>query len=258
MKLIKKILCLTISVLLCLSLIGCNFIDEMRDAQIHFNDAGNLVYNGYQYIQLPICEAFSPDITYINTLYITEEDVPVLLSQQFGGRAYITNDNLYIYSLTYSSSDGKTSYFAREDIYDKIAKRINDGNYFDGYYFYYTYYDESDEVPSHKQVYKIVSEESEEALNTIINTATPDAEIDIDLFTAYTVTDLYACSNDLLFAEYSITIYKTEKNIYIASYSEYEQPVVFRVDEEFYAAINEIIESYKSLAGEYSDNIIKE
>ncbi len=247
MKYIKKILCLTLAVLLCFSLIGCNAIDKMRDAQIHFNDKGNLEYDGKEYKQLPACDAFSPDITYSTNLYITDKDVPVLLSEQFGGRAYLTKDELFINSHSYSTEDGNSAFFARTDIYNSIASRINAGDYFEGFCFYYQYWNEDGDIGFFDQKEKIISEESEKAVKEIITNGTPDEEIDIDLLTQFTVTDLYACSNDLLFSEYSATIYKTEKFIYITAFTGLNKELVFKVSEEYYDAINEIIESYNKL-----------
>ncbi|MBO5358520.1 MAG: hypothetical protein J6A78_04290 [Clostridia bacterium] len=247
MKHIKKLLCLTLAVLLCFSLIGCNAIDKMRDAQIHFNDKGNLEYEGKEYKQLPPCDAFSPNINYSKNLYITEKDVPVLLSEQFGGRASLSEDELYINSHTYSSSDGVTAFFARTDIYDSIASRIESGNYFEGFFFYYNFWDESDEIGFYNQKEKIISEEAENAVKEVITTTAPDESIDIDLLSQFAVTDLYACSNDLLFNEYSATIYKTEQFIYISAFTGLNKELVFKVGEKHYDAIMEIIDSYNSL-----------
>lgn len=247
MKHIKKLLALALAISLCFSLIGCNAIDEMRKAQIHFNDAGNLVYEDKEYKLLPPCDAFSPDITYSTNLYITEEDVPVLLSEQFGGRGYLTEDKLYISSHSYSSSDGTMAYFARSDIYDSIASRIEAGNYFEGFFFYYSFWDESDEIGYYNQKEKIISEEAENAVKEVITTTAPEESIDIDLLSQYAVTDLYACSNDLLFNEYSATIYKTEKFIYISAFTGLNRELVFKVGEKHYDAIMEIIDSYNSL-----------
>ncbi|MBQ3546952.1 MAG: hypothetical protein IJA44_00560 [Clostridia bacterium] len=247
MKHIKKLLCLALTVLLCISLIGCNAIDEMREAQIHFNDNGNLEYDGKEYKQLPPCDAFSPNISYNKTLYITEKDLPVLLSEQFGGRASLTEDELYINAHTYSSSDGTTAFFARTDIYDSIASRIEAGNYFEGFFFYYNYWVENDKIGYYNQKEKIISEEAEKAVREVITTTAPDESIDIDLLSQFAVTDLYACSNDLLFDEYSATIYKTEKFIYITAFTGLNKELVFKVGEKHYDAIMEIIDSYNSL-----------
>ncbi|MBO5089342.1 MAG: hypothetical protein J6C27_00310 [Clostridia bacterium] len=256
MKHVKKLLCLALTVLLCFSLIGCNAIDKMRDAQIHFNDDGNLEYDGNEYKQLPPCSAFSPNITYSTNLYITDKDLPVLLSEQFGGRAYLTKDKLYINSHSYSSSDGTTAFFARTDIYDSIAERINSGNYFEGFCFYYSYWDDSDEIGSYMQKEKIISEEAEKAVKEVITTTAPDESIDIDLLSQYAVTDLYACSNDLLFSEYSATIYKTDKFIYITAFTGLNKELIFKVGEMHYDAIMEIIDSYNSLQAINNKNFI--
>ncbi len=255
MKLIKKLLCITITVLLCFSLIGCNVIDKMRDAQIHFNEKSELIYNDTAYKLLPACEAFSPNFTLNKNLYIVDKEIPVLLSEIYGNAAYLSKDEKFIQS---ANAHYINEYYARADIYDEIAQRINSGNYFDGFCFYFDYFDENDEIPSYKQDYKIISEEAEKAIKDIITSGIPDEEIDIDLMYQFEVTALFACSNDLLFKDYAATIYKTEKFIYIAADTGLEKAQVFKVGDENFEAINDLIDSYYSLQVDYNDYIIKE
>lgn len=255
MKHIKKILCLSLAVLLCFSLIGCNAIDNKRKVQIHYNEEENLVYDGKEYKLLPECSAFSPDMTHTQNLFLTEEDLPVLLSEIFGISAYLTKDKLFISTDAFTYSDSKFAIYARSDIFDSIAARIKSGDYFDGFCFCYSYWDENG---NYNETYKIISEEAEKAVKEIISTGTPDEEIDIDLLYTYEVTDLRACSNDLLFNEYSATIYKTEKYIYITAFTGLNKEQVFKVSEEYYDAINEIVESYYSFKELYDNYSLPE
>ncbi len=235
MKTFKKILCIALSVLLCSSLIGCNFIDEMRLSQIYFNEKSNLVYDDKEYILLPYCEAFTPDFSKGKNLYITEKDVPVLLSETLGEYAELSSDKLYI-----STSDNYNTdeFYARSDVYEKIADRINKGNYFDGYLYGYSYFDV--EANEFKYVKKFISSEMQVTMDTILS-GEEITDIDIDLLYQFEVMSIYAGSKDFLFSQYAFTIYKTEKYIYLVNDNER----VYIVPEDKVIPFEQLIKEYE-------------
>ena len=240
MKNFKKILCVVLTVLICFSLSGCNFIDDMRDAQIHYNDDGNLVYDEKEYILLPDCSAFSPGVGTVNYLYITETDVPVLLSTFIGNEATITEDKLFI---SIKHEDYTSTHFAREDVFDKIVNRINSGNYFDGYCFYYQYYDKNYEW---QEKYTIINDKQKEAIEGTISLAYPE-DVDVDLMYPYHKMDLYLCSKDLYFKEFTVSIFKTDSKLYVSyDYGE-DGTKVYIVPDEYIDTINGLIEIYENL-----------
>ena len=117
MKNFKKIICLVLTILICFSLSGCKVIDRMRNSQIHYNKNQNLVYNNKVYKLLPDCEAFAPNMENREFLYVTDKDVPVLLSRIIGNEANITEDKKFI---TFEDKNYIPQYYAREDLYDDI------------------------------------------------------------------------------------------------------------------------------------------
>lgn len=239
MKLIKKLLCLTYAVLLCFSLIGCNLIDEMRDAQIHFNEKANIIYNGCEYKLLPACEAFTPNITLNKNLYITDADLPVLLSELYGKRAYLSDDKKFIQT---TDEYYTNEYYASTDVYENIATRINAGNYFDGYCFYYNYYDENDDIPSYKQKHQFLTDGIQLAIDQVI-AGDELKDIDVSLLYQFEVMSIYAASKDLLFKKYAFSIYKTENFIYLADIMN---------DDRVYKVSDEYTEVFESLINEYN------
>ncbi len=239
MKMIKKLLCITIAVLLCFSLIGCNAIDKMRDAQIHFNEKSELIYNDTAYKLLPACEAFAPDITLNKNLYIVDKEIPVLLSELYGDAAYLSKDEKFIQS---SNSHYINEYYARADIYDEIANRINAGNYFEGYCYAYSYYDEDDEIPSYKTKYEFLSDEIKTAIDYLLSSE-PEEDVDISLLYQFEVISLFACSKDYMFKEYATTIYKTESFIYLATNKISDK--VYKVPREYMTVFENLINNYE-------------
>lgn len=248
MKSIKKILCLVLTLLLCFSLISCNRIDEMREMQVHFNDNKNIVYDGHEYMLLPECEAFNPKTNFDKYVFLTEKDVPVLLSEMFGSIGYVSEDNNFI---TMGGIKYTNQHYARAGVYDKIVARINNGNYFDGYGFYYAYVDGAEEIPSHRSKFEFISNEVKEVID-IIMSGQPEEDIDISLLYQFENFTLFASSDDLMFNEDVLTIYKTESHIYLLDDNKVSN--IYKVPKEHYDAINSIIERHNSLEKDYYNN----
>ncbi len=240
MKNLKKIICLVLTVLICFSLSGCNVIDRMRNSQIHYNKNQNLVYKNKVYKLLPDCEAFAPNMENREFLYVTDKDVPVLLSRIIGNEANITEDKKFI---TFEDKNYIPQYYAREDLYDDIATRINSKDYFDGYSFCHEYCDKDYNWYS-KHV--MISEEAKNALDKIISSSKPE-DVDIELMYPYHIMELYSSSKDFYFIKYFASIYKTKENIYIGcEYSE-DNTKVYKVGDKYVDAIQKLIDQYQTL-----------
>lgn len=114
---IKKLIALTGAVLLMLPLTGCRSLDEMRSKQAFWNgeDRQAISFDGNSYKRLDSCADLRLP-TSVNTCYITETDVPVLLSQSMGYRASVSTDHRFI-----SNND---HIYAREDVFDTFQALI--------------------------------------------------------------------------------------------------------------------------------------
>jgi len=138
----KKILACLLIVACLLGLSSCNKIDEMRAKHAtRENDVITFQGEKYQTISNSLVEEL-----YIydqkRTIYVTEPDVPVLLSKMFGTEASINAGNTliqangyygnYNYMLLDSYEYFDSQIFAREDVYDQIVESIekNDFNNF--------------------------------------------------------------------------------------------------------------------------------
>jgi len=115
--------------MLALPLVGCDKIDEMRANQGFWNDDGSISFNGETYKLLSSSVYLFTDL--YRELEITNKNVPVLLSKEYGQRFHISYDGVFI-------SPG-LSYYCREDRYDYVEKCITEGVQLDHLGFYYTF-----------------------------------------------------------------------------------------------------------------------
>ena len=119
---------------LCFSLSACHALDETKKAQAFKNDDGTVLYDGKIYKALPD----SPELSALsyalasdrgNMVFLTDRDVPVLLSAFFGEEAFTDKDKKIIFTdyLTGGSSNSLT--FCREDLYDTLLEEIKNPVY---------------------------------------------------------------------------------------------------------------------------------
>lgn len=119
---------------LCFSLSGCHALNEARNAQAFKNDDGTILYNGKIYKALPDREEFA-DLSYSltydhgNMVYVTDKDVPVLLSAFFGQPAFTDKDKKIIFTDYLTDSTSNSLKFCREDIYDTLVEEIKNPNF---------------------------------------------------------------------------------------------------------------------------------
>ncbi len=132
-NMLKKITAAVLIAAALLSLSSCaSTLDEMRDMHALINEDGTkITLNGEEYILL---DAEYLPIYYEgwdNVIYVTDEDVPLLLSSFIGSGANQLND-IFILSLT---PDYYTAYYCRSDKYAEISDIIDNEEYFDTYMY---------------------------------------------------------------------------------------------------------------------------
>lgn len=185
---LKKAAVLGVAILLCLSLVGCQELDRMRAAHAKWDKEGNIVLGEYTYRLLPageVLEYLQPDFSHPDaTVYVTTEDVPLLLSDILGYEVQISADGVFL-----SNYDEKSDVYellCRADRYDEIASRIENGVEFTQYgYEYYDYMD--DEIEYYR-----LTDEQVLAVETVVaapasavgdNMYNFDSEIALELYT---------------------------------------------------------------------------
>ena len=135
-------------VLLCISLSGCSYLDELRASRAVSNEDDTIVIcDGVRYLLLPENKYFYPDFTDDSTIYfIDDEEIPLLLTDILGSWGYKSKDGRFL-----QDDSAITQNYCREDLYDSIVERMNEG--FEPELYCYSYYDdtvyESRLIPSH-------------------------------------------------------------------------------------------------------------
>ncbi len=235
MKTLKKLLALCLVLVICFSLSGCKFIEDIKESRITKVSSEVVEYKGKEYKVLPYCEYLWFDFTnYTEYFYIVEDDVPILLTSLYGKSSYFCD---FKKILVTTDIKGNHTIYAREDIYDDIINRIESENYFDGYCFSYNTYDKYSYVTTK---YELISDEVSVALEEVITVGVHE-DVDIELLYDYYVTTISKCSNDLYFKENCMEIFQTSDYIYIAVYDGEETPV-YKVPEKYVEIITSLID----------------
>lgn len=240
----------------CMSLSGCQELDEARRNHALYNENGSITLNGMEYKALPQCTDLQPDIDFGRTIYVTEEDVPVLLSSSMGDYYDISTDEMFLLSGVSGLKNGvdglySENVYCREDKYGEVRSKIEGGNYFTGYcYEYYDYSAEDNSV----RYYKLTSDEIA-AVETVLMTGVPElvsmaVGVDYDY-----MIELEACSEDMLFRRWSFDLYVKNGVCFLAEYSDTDialYPVPDELEHTFDNIVSDYIEAEESLMNSFT------
>lgn len=152
MKKMKRLLCLTLALALCLSLGGCRQLDDMKSRHATWMDNGNILWNDNVYIPL-YTTSTAGDYEYVEELnwedseviHVTKPDVPVLLSERLGTNGYtgaggmLLEVNSYVVTLHNAEEyEYVNTFYCRADMYNWALDALQNGYEIQeyGYYFY--------------------------------------------------------------------------------------------------------------------------
>ncbi|MBR3978246.1 MAG: hypothetical protein IKJ94_01320 [Oscillospiraceae bacterium] len=228
----KPVLVLLTAVGLLLSLCGCSGLENMRNKQAFPGEKGEVLWKGTVYKALPGNENFYVETgDYSKLVYVTEPDVPVLLSSMFSEMdLYPSGDGVFLEDLDAGI------YYCREDRYEDILRRMQEEFVPELVCYCYTEYPEA-------EAYYILTEEQVEAIELILQSVAPTVlgdgmYLDWDYY-----IDLQACSEDMQFRRDSVSISVSGTTYYLHQYTD-EQEQVFTVPETYRAVFEEITRAY--------------
>lgn len=174
MKKAKRIWALVLTVILCVSLCGCQDLDDMKARQATWMENGHILWNGYEY--LPLSESaygmyynYTDDLNWDDSemVYITEADVPVLLSEEFGRRGYSGADGLLIEVNVYVNDEHINNVYCRADMYDWTLNALQNGYEIQEYGYYYFDYMEGESHTGN------LTEAQRQAVDDVLNNVRP-------------------------------------------------------------------------------------
>lgn len=165
MKKSKRWIALLLALLLCASLCGCQELEDMRANHAVWQEDGTILWNGVVYRELAdVPEEYQHVVD--GMIFVTEADVPVLLSQEFGTNWTVDTERGLLHSWNHN---GQETFFCREDRYEEMAEYFQ--KYFDKELVMDTYFYHSWPVSHGQQTEETyyLSDSEKTAVNTLLN-----------------------------------------------------------------------------------------
>lgn len=204
----QRVLSMLLVCCLCVGLTGCGALDEARAHHAKWSETGSVLHGGTEYLLLEEAEYLYPSIDYLSDpLYVTEPDVPVLLS-------------FFLQELFYGSANGiflenfeTGQLYCRADHYAEVTQKLKNGFVTVGYcYNYYTYDEETYDYVEH--TYRLTDEEVA-AVDAVLATETATAIPAIaDVAYDYGI-ELMNCDESMLFRYYMLDVYSIDGVYYL-------------------------------------------
>lgn len=232
----KKLLTLSLAIVLCLSLCGCVDLEGARASHAVWQEDGSILWNGAVYRELEntsSMEELDFSYSYI-TVYVTQPDVPVLLSDVFGDAYDVCADGTILNYYDYRT--GENGWYCREDVYDEMVATLQNGVKLNTYCYYYWDSNKQMSVPYY------LTEEQANTMHRIL--ATVDPVFDNELYYESMIDELYLYVGDsahLFEQEAEKRLYITESCYCIESFDcIYVVPVEYnQIFAEIWKAYNE-------------------
>lgn len=233
-----RVLALTLIMLLLCSLCGCNALDEMRSNQIFARQSGEIIWNSTVYKALPYNEYLYVEAGY-EPIYLTEEDVPVLLSPVFYQQIfYASADGRFLMNL-----ESENSYYCNAADYDALCARLEAPFEADILCYRYSMFDE-DTYDYTSDSYTL-TEAQFSAVRQVVETVAHKVQEDGWMLDYDWSVVLEACSADMLLRRNAMEIAVRDDTYYLLVYTE-EASLVYAVPASMNEIFAQILQSYKS------------
>ena len=229
-KLKRKIFSLFVVLSLSFSLCGCT-MENVRSTHAIWNQQGNITWMGSEYVILvPVDQGFAPPLNMDENLYVTEEDVPMLLQYIVGTYVNKSLDEKFLVDTDYI--------YCRSDCYDEMVIVLEQGSEMNG--FCYEYWDEY----SNLQYYQLNSAQTD-LLKGIFAENTPIEMSYDELYESEWeyYGDVQSCSKDMLFRTFAFELWSLEGDYqFIVPDESFEQVYRYPISSEDVESVEEIFE----------------
>lgn len=218
------------------ALCGCDALDEMREHQIFPESDGSLIIDGIHYVPLETNQYFFPAADYERSYYLTEPDVPVLLSQD------------YCIAMLRPSADGRfirdlyrDLYFCREDLFEEMQAKNREP--FSPEVLFYEYYAYNIHTYQYEDRIYTLSEEEIAAIRDVQQNTAP-LQLGNGIYISFDwEVPLTAATKDMLFRHEGPTIGIAQNTYYLNVYTD-GQAVTYQVPESYNPVFNQITVAY--------------
>ena len=227
MKKAIRITALLTVICICFSMSGCMALDKLRASRAIMGPEDTIVLqDGTVYKLLPECKELSPDMGNVETIYIVDEEVPLLFVFFLGIVTEKSEDGRFLSKY----SGMKNEYYCRSDIYYSVFQRIYSS--FTPELYCYRYYDPKS---FSDKLYTLTPEQAA-VVERVYTTQAPEklpssARLEYD----YRI-DLIMCSSDYLFATDTVDICELNGMYYL-----FYDNTIYSVPEELNPVFDEIV-----------------
>ena len=239
MKKAIRVLSLLLVLAICFSLCGCNALDELRESRASIMADGTIkLPDGTEYKLLPACKELYPDSNDFETVYISPEELPLLLTV-FSEESFIkSNEGMLLYD--YDDDRSSLICYCRSDVYDNLLDRIKKG--FTPEACGYWYYDFDNE----EDYFYTLTKAQEDAVFEVYRNQTPQQLPEAASLDYESMANLMLCTSDKLFMQETVSICILNEKYYVVDY-EADTPMLYTVpdnlNKEFAAILKKQIES---------------
>lgn len=266
-KSVRIVSILILVCVLCMTLSGCQMLEDARAAHGFWIEEGQSFRLGdSEYIRLPASETL--DLLYVEhddevlDIYVTAEDVPVLLSSVYGLAFTPSSDGrLCVPASEYEDrwSEMPTGIFCRSEYYQTLVQQLEKGFEPVGYCCVYSEWD--DELYTYKErLYRLTAQETTAISVTLGNERVYLPNM-ADTYYDYSVA-LNLCSEDMMLQKFAVELCCAEDNYFLLG-GDLDGEWVINVPKQYVEVAKALLaperESFESYEYEYEyDEIIND
>ena len=232
----KRCVALLLILLLTLGLCGCDALDDMRKAQMQLDENGDVVFEGIRYQRLPEGEFLSPEYSGLQYIFITEPDVPVLLSQILCETMMaISEDGNFLVDM----ENGVC--YCREELYESVFDQIMNGFEVAAMQYDYGCYDEEEGM--YRQMAYTLTQAQRDAVYEVLETVEPVAVGQDWYINGQWYLYLYECSQDGFFKKEAVELVVGEDS-YTLIQENGDKTLAYLVPSAYKTVFEQIISAY--------------
>lgn len=240
-KIVKIVALISILCVMMSALSGCSYIDDLRQGKVVLDENGNLIYKDNVYIKLEeYCDELYIDYDFNKELemYISKEEEPVLYGYFKMDFCSLSKDEILI-----EDFDGEI--YCREDKYDSVVDKIENGFTPKKYMYTYEVYKEGSFLDYEWEEKIRYLTESDLAKAKEVFASVPPIENGANMInnSDYYV-EVYGCTEDLMFRDYVFDIFYLDGKYYLQTEDEYYNPLVYEVLAKYNKDFKKMIKEY--------------
>lgn len=236
---IKPIISILLTLLLCFALTGCDMLDEMKKEQAFYTneEKTEFVWQGTLYKHIEIDKDIFAT-SYVGAGYITESDIPVLLSDLYGDSFSIIEP----YGLIMSNYG---YYFCKAEEYGYYHTLAANAKLDKYAYITTNYVEDEDHIMRYEERLKIVTDKAQETIDKIL----AGEKTELLKFNFTSLYTIFSCDSTKTFYEDSFNLIK------MTATDEYYLNVYNKINgEEFYKIPQEDIEVFLEIFEDIKDS----